>query len=219
MREKIILNAVHVPSVYLISDRHAHPSLSLTEALRAAISGGVRMVQLREKDLDDDSFASLAHTLRKICSDGGARLIINRRLPLALEAQADGLHIGSDSIPDIPGIKAAGGADFLVGVSTHSVHEAEQAQKAGADFVTLGPAYPTPSKKGMGEALGAFELGRGARSCCIPVFALGGVRCDRIAELHQAGVKNLAMIRAILAAEDPAPAAVEIIERLEQLDD
>jgi thiamine-phosphate pyrophosphorylase len=200
--------------LYLITDRKAVPDNSLDERVKQALAGGVRLVQLREKDLPEAALLSLAGALRRACDEFGARLIINRNLDVALECGADGLHIGAADIDGISKIKQRSTKEFLVGVSTHSVAEALAAQMAGADFVTLGPVYFTPSKTGMGEPLGPEEVGRGAKQCRIPVFALGGVDETRLRELRLNGISHISMIRAVLCSANPSFAAARLLAGL-----
>lgn len=204
-----------VDRLYLITDRRCLPPGTLVERVARAIEGGVRLVQLREKDLDDAALLPLALIVRAVCTAGGARLIVNRNLPVALQCGADGLHIGMAELPHIAALRRQAGPDLLIGVSTHSPEEARDAQAAGADFVTLGPVFHTPSKAGMGEPLGPAEVARGLRMCSLPVFALGGVNAGCLAALQQEGIGRVAVIRAILAADDPGRAAAEFLSRLE----
>ncbi|RJO67055.1 MAG: thiamine phosphate synthase [Myxococcales bacterium] len=200
--------------LYLITDRHACGADRLVVRVRQALEGGVRLVQLRERDLSDAELLRLAQPMRKICGEFEARLIVNRRLSVALAAGADGLHVGADQIPLLGDLRAIAQRPILIGVSTHSVAEAEAAERAGADFVTLGPVYETPSKAGMGEPLGPTEVGRGVKACRIPVFGLGGVSVDRLDEMKRAGIGRISVIRAVLAAADPAQAAADLLARL-----
>src|SRR5512133_550031 len=141
-------------NLYLITDRHQVPSdCTLVETVRAALAGGVRAVQLREKDLPAAALYPLALELRALTRDYGAKLLVNDRIDLALAVEADGVHLGGHSLPVAIARKLLG-PDRLLGVSTHCVEEISGAARDGVDFVTFGPIYPTPSKLPFGDPLG-----------------------------------------------------------------
>jgi len=201
--------------LYLISDRKSSAEGTMIANIEQALIGGLKIVQLRDKDLDTTSLVNLGQKLRKLCDKYQATFIVNRNIEVLKQCRADGLHLGSDSINQINEIKTQFSDNILIGISTHSVKEAQKAEKMGADYVTLGPAYETPSKKGMGRPLGPVEVGKGAKLLTIPVFALGGVEFSKIAELKDNGIKHVAMIRAILAQEDPRQATINLLKIME----
>ena len=145
----------------------------------------------------------LAVELRQLTREYGAKLLINDRIDIALAVAADGVHLGKAGLP-LPEARRILGSELLIGYSAHSADEALQAQSGGADFVTLGPVYQTPSKTQYGEALGLSALAEAARVLTIPVFALGGVKLSSIAEVLSAGAQGAALISAIMAAPNPA---------------
>jgi thiamine-phosphate pyrophosphorylase len=201
-------------NLYLITDRkQLPPGRSLVETVAAVLAGGVRAVQLREKDLAASEFFPLARELRALTARHGARLLINDRLDVALAVEADGVHLGGHSLPVAVARKILG-PDKLIGVSTHRPEEVLAAQRDGADFVTFGPIFFTPSKAAYGEPVGLGRLHEVCTASTLPVFALGGVTLDRIAELRAAGCHRIALISAILAATDPTTAASAILSRL-----
>lgn len=186
--------------VYLITDRRVC-KVELTEALEMALSGGVKAVQLREKDMDVKSLLSLAQRVRTITKKHGARLFINDRVDVALAVEADGVHLGHQSMP-VEAVRRVVGNDMLIGVSTHSLKEALNAQQAKADFVTFGPVFDTPSKRKYGPPQGIEKLAKVVRELEIPVFALGGIKEENIPEVLKTGVYGISMISAILGADD-----------------
>lgn len=175
-----------------ISDR-ASLDLPFSEWLGRLAAAGVGAVQVREKDLDDRSVLELARQARAVLST----VLVNGRLDLALAAGADGAHLPADGVP-AAALRRRFGARFdpipLLGVSTHSVAEVERALRDGADYVTFGPVWPTPSKERYGPPLGPGELARAAR-VGIPVYALGGVMLSRFGEAAAAGAAGVAGIR------------------------
>ncbi len=179
-------------SLYLITDRRQVPSGDLIGAVRQALEGGVRAVQLREKDLCAAELFPLALELRDLTRRYGAQLLLNDRIDVALAVAADGVHLGGHSLPIVEARRLLGPGK-LIGVSTHAPAEISDARRSGADFVTFGPVYPTPSKTPFGAPL--------------PLFALGGVTPERLSELRSAGCNRVACIGAVLRAADPGTAA------------
>jgi thiamine-phosphate pyrophosphorylase len=194
-------------NLYLITDRHQVPAgRSLVETVEAALRGGVRAVQLREKDLPAAQLLPLAEELRTLTRRYDARLLINDRVDVALAVAADGVHLGGHSLPPAT-VRRLLGPEQLIGVSTHHVTEIAEAAASGADFVTFGPVFVTPSKAGFGPPLGLDALRAACSSSPIPVFALGGINADRLPLLHTSGARHIAVIAAIIAAPSPETAA------------
>jgi thiamine-phosphate pyrophosphorylase len=192
-------------SLYLITDRHQTAGRPLLEVVEAALSGGVRAVQLREKDLSPVELYELAWELRALTSRYDARLLINERIDVALAVEADGVQLGINSLPVTAARRIA--PDLLIGYSSHAVGEAAAALAKGADFVTFGPVFATPSKAAYGEPLGLAGLGRACASTQGPVFALGGIKQTNLPQVTATGCYRVALISDILAAPDPAAAA------------
>jgi thiamine-phosphate pyrophosphorylase len=197
--------------LYLITDRRSlPPGRDLLATVRAALCGGVRAVQLREKDLSAAELFPLALALRQLTREFSAQLLINDRVDLALAVDADGVHLGHHSLP-IAGARQLLGDRRLIGVSTHHPDEVKAAATAGADFVTFGPVYATPSKLSYGPPLGLSSLAAVCADASLPVFALGGVTVARLPELRTAGCTHIALIGAILQAVDPEKATRELL--------
>lgn len=199
-------------SVYLITDRHQTGGRLLPEVVEAALAGGVRAVQLREKDLLPAEQYELAWELRVLTSRYDARLFINDRIDLALAVEADGVQLGKHSLPVTAARRIA--PDLLVGYSSHGRDEAAAALANGADFVTFGPVFPTPSKAVYGDPLGLAELAKCCGALNGPVFALGGVKAGNLPQITAAGCYRVALISGVLAAADPAAAAEAIRDAL-----
>jgi len=198
--------------LYLVTDRHATGGRPLADIVEACLAGGLRAVQLREKDLGAGELFSLAQALRELTSRYGARLVVNDRVDVALAVDADGVHLPAAALPSVVARRLIG-PDRLLGVSTHSIREAEAA--AGADFVAFGPVYDTPSKRRYGEPQGLVALAEVCRRAPVPVVAIGGVTAARVPELRAAGAAGIAVIRALLEAEDPARATKALLDAWE----
>jgi len=208
--------------LYLITDRKlVTRHLSLVTAVEEALKGGVKALQLREKDLGTRELLDMAYKMRELTDKYGAKLFINDRVDIALSVEADGVHLGQKSIPPHAVRKAVNASRithhasrFLIGVSAHSIEEAKQAEKEGADFITLGPVYKTPSKLKYGQPLGVDIIRKTKAEISIPVFAIGGLKQDRIKEVMDAGADGIALISGILGAENIKEKTREFLELL-----
>lgn len=201
--------AVDFP-LYLVTDRERTGGRPLVPLLRTALNAGLRAIQLRERDLDARALVTVAEELSACVRDAGARLLINDRVDVALALQSDGIHLRSDSLP-VAVTRRLVGEDRLIGVSTHHVEDVIRAEGEGADFVVLGPVYDTPSKRGYGAPLGLGPLERAAARCRIPIFAIGGITTTRVREVRRAGAFGVAVVAAILEADDVAGATRDLI--------
>lgn len=192
--------------LYLITGGKPALSGELEYAVEEALAGGVKAVQLREKDLPVRDLLKLARRFRELTRRHSAMLFINDRVDVAIAAGADGVHLGVNSMPPATAREAAkkagAGKKFMIGVSTHSLNEAQAAQKAGADFITFGPVFDTPSKRQYGAPLGVSRLREAVRAVRIPVFAIGGIKADNVADVISAGAGGVALISGILGAVD-----------------
>lgn len=191
--------------LYLITDRK-QTKLPLPEAVRLALQGGVRAIQLREKDLPVRELLDLASKLRETANEFGARLLINDRVDIAVAIDADGVHLGHQSMPPEP-VRKMIGKNKLIGVSTHNLAEAFAAEAGGADFITLGPVFFTKSKADFGSPVGLDYIKSVKNSIKIPVFGLGGVTSGNIDRVMNAGVDGVSMISAIFGSADIQKAA------------
>lgn len=194
--------------LYLITDRNAPPSGDLPGALDAALRGGVRFIQYREKDLPYTERLSLGREVASCAAEHDARLLVNGDPELAAALDADGVHLGKGTV-SVSAMRAGGYAG-VIGYSAHSGEEAARAFAEGADFVTLSPVFPTKSKFSSGPLLGLDAFGRELKIAGGPVYALGGVGAENAASCLERGARGVALIGAILAAEDPARAAREV---------
>jgi thiamine-phosphate pyrophosphorylase len=198
--------------LYLITDRK-QLKVPLPEAVRLALKGGVRAVQLREKDLPVRELLDLARELRIITKEFKASLFINDRVDVAIAIGADGVHLGHQSMP-VSAVRRIGGRGLMIGVSAHNLHEAEDAEAGGADFITFGPVFFTPSKMQYGAPLGLEVLGMVKKTVRIPVFGLGGIKADTLSSVLKAGVDGIAMISAIFSADNIQKASQDINDAL-----
>jgi thiamine-phosphate pyrophosphorylase len=203
-----LLPALKQPIICYVSERKSlGESAGIAGVLgkiRAAIAAGVDWVQIREKDLSGRELLGLAR--EAVAAGSGARLIVNDRVDVALGAGAAGVHLGRESLGarDVVRWCRSGNApaDFLVGVSCHSLEEAREAECAGAAYIFFGPVFDTPSKRGMGEPQGVARLGEICCGVAIPVLAIGGVSEKNAGECIRAGAAGIAAIRMFQDARD-----------------
>ena len=189
----------------LITDRN-HCKQPFIDTIRLALKGGVKTVQLREKGLATHELYSLACELRKITSDFKANLIINDRVDIALAVEADGVHLGWQSLPlDI--VRKLVGFEKLIGVSTHNRQEAIQARNYGADYITFGPIFETPSKAGLLKPTGVDGIQKLKNEIDLPIVALGGINEKNVETVLNGGADGIAVISSIMQAENPEDAA------------
>lgn len=200
--------------LYLITDRKLFADSSLTlVAIEDALKAGVKAVQLREKDLPTRELLDMAYKLRELTARYNAKLFINDRVDIAMCVNADGVHLGQASIP-VYAVRKIVRDKFMIGVSTHNLEEALTAEKEGADFITFGPIYKTPSKIKYGEPVGVDNLRRVRGKISIPTFGLGGIKHDNTKDVINAGAYGVALISGILGESDVKAAAEKYLEIL-----
>jgi thiamine-phosphate pyrophosphorylase len=198
--------------LYLITDR-SQVNMPLVDAIRLALEGGVRSVQLREKDLPVRELLALSQEMRTLTNEFGAKLFINDCVDVAVAVNADGVHLGHQSMP-VEAVRSVVGNKMLLGVSTHSLAEAKAAEAGGADFITFGPIFDTPSKAKLGNPVGLDILNKLKCDVTIPLYALGGIKSGNIMKVLAAGASGVAMISAVLASEDIKKASTKLIESI-----
>lgn len=174
----------------------------------AALSGGVDVVQLRDKGASDSELVAAGRELRSVCEEHGALLVMNDRADLALECGADGVHVGQDDQP-VGAVRRLVGPDVLIGVSTHSPEQIAAAERSEADYLGVGPVYATATKPAV-EPVGIELVRHAAEHGAKPWFAIGGIDAGRAGEVHAAGAERIAVVRAIRDAADPRVAAAAL---------
>ncbi|MBI2860229.1 MAG: thiamine phosphate synthase [Chloroflexi bacterium] len=199
--------------LYLILDTQALGGRSHTAVAGQAIKGGARVIQLRDKVHSKRELLPIAAELKQLCAGHDVLFIVNDYLDLALAVDADGLHLGQDDLPPETARKLLP-VDKLLGVSARTVERARAALAAGADYIGVGAMYPTRSKE-QAEVVGLERLRQVRRAVTVPIVAIGGITGDNAVEVMEAGASAVAVINAVLGAEDVEAAARRIAERLE----
>ncbi|MEK6679990.1 MAG: thiamine phosphate synthase [Nitrospirota bacterium] len=197
--------------LYLITDRNQTGGRPLTDVVKEALDGGVKAVQLREKDLAIRELLRLAEEMRKITKEAEAMLFINGKVDAAMAVEADGIHLGQTDLP-VDVVRRIVGNRFMIGVSTHNLNEAKEAEAGGADFITFGPVYETPLKLKYGKPVGIETLKKAKSGVTIPVYAIGGINSGNIKQILGTGADGVALISAVMGAKEPKKAVEALLE-------
>lgn len=207
-------------TLYAVTDRAwenkpEFGNLDLYEQVYAALRGGATCVQLREKNLDFDSFLHEASRLRELCKKFNVPFIINDNIEIAKACNADGIHVGQDDMA-VRDIRRLVGDSMIVGVSAHTVEEALAAEKDGADYLGLGAVFSTSTKKDV-DNMSYNTLKAICSSVHIPTVAIGGISKHTIEGLKGSGINGVAVVSAIFASPDPEKSAKELRKMSELL--
>ena len=204
--------------LYGITDRSwLKPGEKLSDVCREILEHGVTFLQLREKELDQEAFLKEAEELKELCARFGVPFVVNDSVETAVQAGADGVHVGQS---DIKGrnIRAMIGLERILGISARTVEEARAAEQAGADYIGVGAVFGTATKKDA-RNLSVEKLREISSSVSIPVVAIGGINRSNVLELSGSGVDGIAVISALFGAERPGEAAAELAELAKEIRD
>lgn len=201
--------------LYAITDRCWLDGRSLKDVVRQSLDGGVTLLQLREKNLDDEAFLQEAIEIKELCGQYNVPFIVNDNVDIALKMDADGVHVGQSDM-EAGRVREKLGPDKIIGVSAGSLEEALRAEQAGADYLGVGAVFPTGSKDDAVEVPHSV-----LREICsavkIPVVAIGGITKDNICELKGSGIAGISVISAIYAQPDIKAAAEKLKEETEKI--
>ena len=183
---------------------------TLLSVCENVLSNGATFLQIREKDLDADSFEAEAARLKALCAQYKVPYVVNDSVEIAMAIDADGVHVGQS---DIKGrdIRSMIGKDKILGISAGTIEEAIAAEKAGADYIGVGAVFATGTKKNA-RNLSVEALKKIVSAVSIPVVAIGGINSKNLMELRGSGVDGVAVVSAIFAAEDPGEATAQLLE-------
>ena len=188
---------------------------TLGDVVESVLQNGATFLQIREKDLAHDAFEAEAERLKTLCAQHGVPFVVNDSVEIALQCDADGVHVGQS---DIKGrdIRAMIGPDKILGISAGTVEEAVAAEKAGADYIGVGAIFTTSTKKNA-RNMTMEQLKEIVSSVSIPVVAIGGISAENILQLRGSGVDGVAVVSAIFAAEDPGKATADLLKLAEEM--
>ena len=201
--------------LYAVTDRAWLKDETLYQQVEKAIVGGVTFVQLREKNLDEESFLDEALEIQSLCKKYNIPFVINDNVEIAKKINADGVHVGQSDM-EAADVRAILGEDKILGVSAQTVEQARLAEKMGADYLGVGAVFPTGSKADAGDV--SFDtLKEICSAVSIPVVAIGGIGADNVQELKNSGISGIAVISAIFAADDIEGATKSLKELTEKV--
>lgn len=201
--------------LYAVTDQTWSNDITLKEQVELAIQGGVTFVQLREKKKSKEEIIQIAREIKQITDKYQIPFVINDNVEVALEVDADGVHVGQE---DMKAVEARGllGDKKIIGVSVHTVEEAVEAQKMGANYIGVGAVFPTSTKKNAVK-MSNKTLQDICQAVDIPVVAIGGIQTENIMELKESGIDGIAVVSAIFSKKDIKQAAKELRDMVEQI--
>lgn len=202
--------------LYVITESGISKGRSNEEIVRGAIAGGAEIIQLREKNWDKNKVKEEAIKLLKICKETNVLFILNDYVDIALEINADGVHLGQSdmSIKDAREISNKKNKNLIIGLSTHSVEQAIKADKEDVDYITIGPIFKTRAKD---YTVSTNVINQIINKINKPLIAIGGINKDNIGSVLEKGVKSVAVISAIVSSGDVKEAAKELIEKIKKV--
>lgn len=205
-------------SLYVITGDRFSRGRPLTQVVHEAIKGGATVIQLREKEFAARRLVEVGREIRKITREHNVTFIVNDRADVAAAVDADGVHLGQDDLP-VSAARKILGPGKLIGVSTHSVEQALQAEKDGADYIGVGPVFETSSKDAVCAPVGLELVREVSRLVSIPKVAIGGIKLNNVPDVMSAGADGVAVITAVVAAPDVEKAARELKDALRRTDE
>lgn len=194
--------------LYAVTDRHWLNGRTLVDVVKESLDGGVTMIQLREKSLDEGKFLEEAKELQALCRERHVPFIVNDNVDIAKAMDADGVHVGQSDMEALD-VRAKLGPDKIIGVSAQTVEQALLAEQHGADYLGVGAVFPTGSKDDA-EDVSYDTLKAICKAVSIPVVAIGGISQANVAQLAGSGICGVAVISAIYAARDIKSAAADL---------
>jgi thiamine-phosphate pyrophosphorylase len=205
-----LLSRLYAAQLYVLIDG-GHDERSFEHSVRQLAASAVDILQLRDHGLDDRTLLNRARLAVRIARDHGKILIVNDRADIAVAADADGVHVGQEELPAVDARRIVG-AKRLIGVSTHSIEQAREAVRDGADYIGCGPVFPSRTKR-FDAFVGTVLLQRVADEIALPAFAIGGIDAENVRDVIAAGFQRIAVTGAIRDATEPATAA-EMLRRM-----
>lgn len=195
--------------LYAVTDRAWVGNKSLYAQVEAALKNGVTCIQLREKEMEEEAFLREAKEIGALCKRYHVPFIINDNVDIAIACGADGVHVGQEDMT-VSDVRRRVGEDRIIGVSAHTVEEAQEAVKNGADYLGVGAVFGSSTKQDAGT-MSAETLRAICNSVEIPVVAIGGISKENVLQLTGSGVDGVAVVSAIFGAKDPGRAAADLL--------
>ncbi|WP_054710753.1 thiamine phosphate synthase [Bacillus sp. JCM 19041] len=201
--------------LYVITGEEFHPERNLIEVMEEAIQGGADIIQLRDKTSSKIDVLEKARNLKELCGKYDVPFIVNDHIDIALAVDADGVHIGQDDMP-LAEVRKLIGPTKVIGVSSHKLEEALAAEKNGADYIGVGPIFPTKSKVDVVDPVTTSYIQEVKEHVSIPFVAIGGIKLHNVKEVVEAGADRVCVITEIVAANDVKAASAAMRKALEE---
>lgn len=198
--------------LYAVTNRSWAGKKTLYEQIEEALMGGVTCVQLREKDLEEEAFLAEAIKIKELCHTYNVPFLINDNVKVAIACKADGVHVGQSDLP-VSEIRKMVGDDFIIGTTAKTIEQAQKAERDGANYLGVGAIFPSPTKK---EAIRitSKQLKEICDSVSIPAVAIGGINLSNMDEISGCGMKGIAVVSAIFAADNIKIATQELKKKI-----
>lgn len=199
--------------LYAITGEQFHPGRSLLEVMEEAILGGVDIVQLRDKTSNKREILGKARELRELTRRHNVLFIVNDHIDIALAVDADGIHLGQDDLP-LPEARKIMGSGKIIGISTHAIEEAREAERDGADYIGVGPVFPTKSKVDVVDPVTTEYVREVAKEIRIPFVAIGGIKLHNVDQVLEAGATRICVISEIVGSPDVRGTSGKLLQRI-----
>jgi thiamine-phosphate pyrophosphorylase len=199
--------------LYVITGEQFHPQRHYLEVIEEALQGGADIVQLREKNKTKQELLKMAKELKSLTTKYGVPFIVNDHIDIALAVDAEGIHLGQDDLPLAEARKIMG-PEKIIGISTHALQEAIEAEKNGADYIGVGPVFETKSKVDVVDPVGLDYVREVASNTTIPFVAIGGIKLHNLESVLTAGAKRICVISAIVGAEEVKRSTEEFSQKI-----
>lgn len=196
-------------TLYLVTDSDLSRGRALLDIVRAAVDGGVTCVQMREKAVSSREYLERLSPVRELLRERGIPLFVNDRVDIALAVEADGVHLGQTDMP-LSLARQIAGDRLIIGISCETAQDAIEAERGGADYVSVSPVFATPTKTDTAPALGLDGVRAIRAAVRLPVVTIGGINAANAADLIRAGADGICVVSAIVAAPNPRAAAASL---------
>ena len=203
-------------SLYVIIDKRIIKDKPLIQVTREALAGGATAIQMREKKMKSRDLCNLASSLKKIAKKRRALFIVDDRVDIAKACDADGVHLGNKDLP-INIARKLLGKKKIIGVTVRNLSQALRAQKEGADYLSLGPIFPTRTKQGLPPPRGLKAIARIKKKIKIPLIAIGGINRNNVTKVIRAGADGVAVVSAVIRAENVRKDTRELLSRIREV--
>lgn len=201
--------------LYAITDRAWTDRKSFMQQVEEALKGGITMLQLREKNLDEKTFTEEAVQIKKLCRKYNVPLIINDNVKVALQSEADGVHVGALDTP-VRQIRQTAGENFIIGATAKTIEQAKKAEADGADYLGVGAVFSSPTKQNA-IRITKDKLREICASVSIPAVAIGGIGLSNVSELAGGGMCGIAVVSAVFGADDITASTIKLKEKVNLL--